>query len=363
MVLSNDNRFVLSWYQGSYEAGIGLSLWDVASRQCVRTFKSHGHRPVSGCLSIDNKIALSGSDHSVKLWDIATGHCLRTFRASGNSVCLSVDGRFALFGGNCNLELWDIAKNRKLRTLVGHQAQVQSVCWSLDGRFALSGSGKKNGGVNYAKNYENTLKLWDIATGQYLRTFEAHEHAVVSLCFSADSRYALSGSYDGTVKLWDIATGGCLQTFTITGSSIITSACLSQDVQYVLAAGLGTRLWILDWELEDRQPADWDEGARSYLENFLTLHMPYVTTLSTDCKPSKEEIKFALSRCGRPVWTEGDFQTLLHTLGCAGYGWLHPEGVHRQLMIMANSQDYSRSLIEKFIVKKNLLAIAIFFKN
>src|SRR5262249_51107221 len=39
----------------------------------------------------------------------------------------------------------------------------------------------------------------------------------------------------------------------------------------------------------------------------------------------------ALTRCDRPVWIDWDFQHLLYTLGCAGYGWLRPEGV-RQIM-------------------------------
>ncbi|MCY7275749.1 MAG: hypothetical protein LH702_18940, partial [Phormidesmis sp. CAN_BIN44] len=106
-------------------------------------------------------------------------------------------------------------------------------------------------------------------------------------------------------------------------------------------------LWSLDWELEDRLPADWDEGARPYLESFLVLHTPYAATLPTDSgigvsefgwatrKPTEAEIALALTRSGIPTWTEEDFQNLLYTLGCAGYGWLRPEGVRQQLEAMA----------------------------
>src|SRR5205823_8594838 len=34
------------------------------------------------------------------------------------------------------------------------------------------------------------------------------------------------------------------------------------------------KLWILDSELQDQQPADWDERARPYLETFLNVHTP-----------------------------------------------------------------------------------------
>ena len=81
--------------------------------------------------------------------------------------------------------------------------------------------------------------------------------------------------------------------------------------------------------------ADWDEGARAHLENFLTLHTPYVTTLPIERWPSQEEVTLALTRRGRPTWTDDDFKQLLYTLGCAGFGWLRPEGVKRELEKMA----------------------------
>jgi hypothetical protein len=122
------------------------------------------------------------------------------------------------------------------------------------------------------------------------------------VCWSADGRFALSGSSGNTIKLWN-----------------------------------------LDWELEERLPADWDEGARPYLENFLVLHTPYAAALPTDREPTEEETTLALTRSGIPTWTEEDFQNLLYTLGCAGYGWLRPEGIKQQLEAMA-ANGYNSSV-------------------
>jgi WD40 repeat protein/serine/threonine protein kinase len=367
-IFSKDGQFILSWYYDHNDVELaGLYLWDVKSRKRVkhiRTFELSGHKPLSGCLSADNKFSLSGGYNSVKLWDIATGKCLRTYRACGNSVCLSADSRFALFGGWDSFQLWDVTTNRKLRTFIGHQSPIHSVILSLDGHFALSGSG--GNGLLPAQNNENVMKLWDIATGACLQTFVGHEHLITSVSLSADNRFAISGSYDGTVKLWDISTGFCLKTFENLGG--VFSACLSQDSQYILAAclfnsSIGSRSWFLDWELDDYQPADWDEGARPYLENFLTLHMPYAGTLPSEREPSQQEIKFALARCGKPNWAEEDFQTLLYTLGCAGYGWLRPEGVHQHLKAMAENWESSCSSITIKIADKNLLASIVSFRN
>ena len=79
------------------------------------------------------------------------------------------------------------------RISIGHEGPVSAVAVSRDGRHALSGS------------RDRTLRLWDLATGQLVRTFEGHEHGVSSVAISPDGRHGLSGSYDRTVKLWDLA--------------------------------------------------------------------------------------------------------------------------------------------------------------
>jgi hypothetical protein len=59
---------------------------------------------------------------------------------------------------------------------------------------------------------DNTLKLWNAATGELLRIFEGHSVSVKSVAFSHDGRRIVSGSDDTTVRLWDTATGNLLTT-------------------------------------------------------------------------------------------------------------------------------------------------------
>jgi len=53
-------------------------------------------------------------------------------------------------------------------------------------------------------SYDDTLRLWDFATGRELRTFTGHTDTVSSVAFAPDGRTALSGSFDTTLKLWDL---------------------------------------------------------------------------------------------------------------------------------------------------------------
>ncbi|MFB0561087.1 MAG: WD40 repeat domain-containing protein [Candidatus Lokiarchaeia archaeon] len=56
--------------------------------------------------------------------------------------------------------------------------------------FALSGSGDK------------TIRLWNVETGECIKTSEAHKSGVGSICFSPNGGFALSGGWDNNIKLW-----------------------------------------------------------------------------------------------------------------------------------------------------------------
>jgi len=56
--------------------------------------------------------------------------------------------------------LWDVASGREVRTLSGHTDDVNSVAFAPDGRTLASGS------------FDDTIKLWDVASGQLIRSPE-----------------------------------------------------------------------------------------------------------------------------------------------------------------------------------------------
>ena len=46
-----------------------------------------------------------------------------------------------------------------------------------------------------------------------LKTLEGHSSSVRSVAWSRDGQTLASGSYDNTVKLWNVQTGDCIATF------------------------------------------------------------------------------------------------------------------------------------------------------
>ena len=59
---------------------------------------------------------------------------------------------------------------------------------------------------------DETVQLWDVATGQVKATFTEHTDSAHSIMFSPDGTTLASGSWDKTVRLWDVATGQLKET-------------------------------------------------------------------------------------------------------------------------------------------------------
>ncbi len=141
-----------------------------------------------------------------------------------NSAKFSPDGNTIVSASDDNtIRIWDVATGKKTKTLSGHISFVWSVNFSPDGKYIVSGSGDK------------TIKLWDVATGKELKTLSGHSSTVSSVDFSPDGKYIASASYDRKIKLWDAATGKELKTFSGHNSSVNT-VVFSPDGKY-LASG------------------------------------------------------------------------------------------------------------------------------
>jgi WD40 repeat protein/serine/threonine protein kinase len=234
----------------------------------------------------------------------------------------SVDGSYVLSGGKDQLIKYreiETGEERIFDTLEWHTDVVKSISVSFDGRFALSGGA------------DNKIKLWDVVSGKCLRTFEGHKGSVNSVCFSLDGRYALSGSDDCTLMFWDIFSGKCL--FTMAGSKFpVSSVFLTPDCGVAFwGRGNGLKLWLLDWELEEQQPSDWDAGARPFVEMFLRSHSSRYEKMMGESNKLEMDTDKSTEFRSNYILTEEDFQELLYLLGCVGYGWLRPEGVRQEL--------------------------------
>jgi WD40 repeat protein len=123
------------------------------------------------------------------------------------SVYWSPDGkRLASASDDQTMKVWDAATGQVILTLKGHTAPAQgaptyhhhSVCWSPDGKRLASAGG--------APGKLGEVKVWDAASGQEIRTLR-HTGPVNSVCWSPDGKRLASAGDDGAVRVWDAERG------------------------------------------------------------------------------------------------------------------------------------------------------------
>jgi WD40 repeat protein len=142
---------------------------------------------------------------------LQTGHT-----RSANAVAFSPDNRWLASGGKDNvIKIWDLATGNVLRTLYGHTSNVNALAVSPDGKLLASGSGDINdkrdlgaftqGGVVGGAE-DNTVRIWSVQTGQQLQVIRGHELPVGAVAFSNDGRSVTSVGGD-SVKVWDVSAG------------------------------------------------------------------------------------------------------------------------------------------------------------
>lgn len=93
------------------------------------------------------------------------------------------------------VRVWDVASGRQLRALSDHAGWIRAVAFAPDGKTLASGS------------FDSTVKLWDVASGDLLHTLSGHTAFISTVAFAPDGKTLATSSADGRVLLWDVASG------------------------------------------------------------------------------------------------------------------------------------------------------------
>ncbi|MFN0112560.1 MAG: caspase family protein [Blastocatellia bacterium] len=180
-----------------------VRLIEVVGAREVRRWQAHGDGVNAMQFTSDGKLVTGSSDQSIKVWD-ASGNAIGALKQTKeiNSLCLSNDGKLLAAGlADGSIKIFDAANWQELRSLAAHSGAVFALSFNNDGKLLASG------GV------DQTIKLWQTGDWQTVRSINASA-STYSLLFSPDDKLLAAGSAEGVVKLLDAANGSTRATLT-----------------------------------------------------------------------------------------------------------------------------------------------------
>jgi WD40 repeat protein len=204
-----------------------------------------------------------------------TWQCILTFTGHServNTVAINSIGTILVSGSDDkNIKIWDIKSGDLLRTLEGHTSRINAVSLSADNQILVSGSA------------DQKVILWNPITGSKQKTLAGHSDWVNAVVISPNRHIIASSSNDKKIQIWHPETGKILRT--IKGNTDFIRA-LSTDVNGKVLVSSGDDKTIKVWNLNDGK-----------VFHSLTGHSSLVRTL-------------ALSQDGNIVVSGSDDQTI-----------------------------------------------------
>jgi WD40 repeat protein len=218
------------------------------------------------------------------------------------SVAYDATGRYLAWSGDDHpwppgesiLKVWDLESNRQaysVEPFAGDSAGDQilfSVAFSGNGKWLVAGGP------------DNTIRVWDAATGKKVGVAGTHNSEVTKVVFSPDSRHLASMGADNTVKLWDTSRLGQAQNprvFQGQCSGIVDSIAFNPDSSRLAIATDDDTVTIHDLTGDDRSIRCFQRG-----------HRPLAVAFS----PDGRWLASGGVDCAVKVW-DGQTGKLLHT--------------------------------------------------
>lgn len=179
---------------------------------------------------------------------------LSTLTAHDNSIndlrLMADERRFFSASADNTIRLWNLSTGEVLQTFIGHETFVNTIVLSPDERTLYSGSA------------DGAMLAWDPNTGDQRAAFVGHDGPVNTLDRNPDGRLLVSGASDGTIKIWETDTQALVNT--LAGhQGAVNTLLITDDGQRIISGGTDHTIRV--WNLQTGEAIAVLEGHESYI--------------------------------------------------------------------------------------------------
>jgi WD40 repeat protein len=224
-----------------------LEVWSVDPLERQLTLTGHTDEVIDAVFDpTGSRIAsASAADGTVRIWDSTTGELETTFQVDGAHPAIPVfsnDGtRVAATDFNGPTRVWDLSSRSVIEL-----DPLEGTLFPLNLEFSpddlllavtrnVDGATEKTGPM-----------IYDVATGELVRTLEGHEGDVTDIGFTADGTRVVTSGRDSTVRVWDFESGEVIGTY-FGHEDSVQDLQISDDGSFVASSGaVDVRVWDLE---------------------------------------------------------------------------------------------------------------------
>ncbi len=181
-----------------------IRLWRTANGDKAGTLTGHAGKIVGVAFSLPDRLLAADFTGVVKTWNLVSKTAVQSVSDSADrailgdaeSAAFSSDGSFVLMGnGGGTASVVNTGTGIRSNLLENHTTGFYGIAFSSNRQWLASAS------------YDNSVKLWDLQTGQSLAPLRGHAGRVTSVAFAdEEGRRLISASLDASIIIWDTVT-------------------------------------------------------------------------------------------------------------------------------------------------------------
>jgi WD40 repeat protein len=189
---------------------------------------------------------------TIQVWDVRTGAELLTIEENAegerlyvDDVHFSPDDRYLLttYERSNHIWVWDAQTGEQVSEFWGQDDFVSTFDFLPDGETVLTAN-HNHTDKNFYYPTDPAARMWNMTTGEEIRTFEHPDDVIIGAYFAADYTQVISVARE-SVRVWDTETGDLLHEMTTEFLSR-GPVVLTPDETYVIAASDSGMVHVID---------------------------------------------------------------------------------------------------------------------
>ncbi|HUG70286.1 MAG TPA: c-type cytochrome domain-containing protein [Pirellulaceae bacterium] len=218
-----------------------VHTWDSETGAAIETFEGQAAAITGVAYASDSNVISVAANNSAVVWDsspewklvrtIGSVDSAEQFADRVTALDFSPDGTLLATGGgepsrSGELKIWNVADGSFVRELnEAHSDVIYGLEFSPDGKQIASSAS------------DRFAKIFDVATGAFVRSFEGHTHHVLGVSWRADGRLLATSGADNVIKVWDVRTGDQKRTIAGFGKEVTAVRFVADGSNLIASSG------------------------------------------------------------------------------------------------------------------------------